>query len=222
MLFDFMANVSKQNVVDYVVAGIKKATKDYSRVTKSFHPLGYGPEYYLSVSIANSLKSGLNGALIFLEENWKDSVESPERKRKGNWHPNYRYDIVVRGSDRIEYAAIEVKHRIKSVTKWVIKDFDRITEAVKLEDGENRFKMGIFAFYTQKRGKENDEKKLGREISERYEKLENALKMQKKKANLSKSLIPPQLYKDGDGKLIRGAENSVFVWGGGCFILTPE
>ncbi len=104
----------------------------------------------------------------------------------------------------------------------MIKDFDRITEAVKLEDGENRFKMGIFAFYTQKRGKENDEKKLGREISERYEKLENALTKRKEKTKLSKSLIPLQLYKDRDGKLIRGAENSVFVWGGGCFILTPE
>lgn len=222
MLFDFMANVSKQNVVDYVVAGIKKATKDYSRVTKSFHPLGYGPEYYLSVSIANSLKSGLQGALIFLEENWKDSVESPERKRKGNWHPNYRYDIVVRGSNKEAYAAIEVKHRIKSVTKEVIEDFDRINEAVKLEDGENRFEMGIFAFYTQKHGKEKNEERMKQGILERYKKLEDALKMQKKKANLSKSLIPPRLYKDGDGKLIRGAENSVFVWGGGCFILTSE
>ncbi len=69
MLFDFMANVSKQNVTDCVVSGINEATKDYSWLTKSFHPLGYGPEYYLSVSIANSFKSGLNGALIFLEEN---------------------------------------------------------------------------------------------------------------------------------------------------------
>jgi hypothetical protein len=221
-LLIFVANISIGNVVDCVISGINQAKKDYNKLTKNFQTLGGGPEYFISVSIAKSLKEGLNESLIFLEETWKDSEDAPTGKKITKWHPNYRYDIVVRDSKLLPFAAIEVKNSVCSVSKEVMKDFGRISTAVEMEGDEKIFKGGLFVFYTQKHCKMEALENTKEIIQKRYEALENALKVQKGRSDLNKKLIDPTLYLGMDRNPVRGLNNKVVVWGGGCFILTPR
>ena len=206
-----MTNISYGNIADCVTSGIKRATSEYIKLTNEYNELSCGPEYFLTVSIVNELKK-LDAASIFLEEPMKDSQDPPRGRKGVGWRPTKRYDIVVRKSDGYPYAAIEVKHRVYGVDDRVIRDFKRISYAVKLkEDGESIFKMGIFVFYTVFLGKKTDLTKQNNSINNLYSNLEKELKHYKGNAKLDKALINPTPYSHERGT----------VWGGGCFILSP-
>ncbi len=217
-----MNNFLNKKIVDCVIAGIEKATGEYIKLTKGYVQLGNGPEYFLTVSIANELKQ-LDDASIFLEENHGDLQAPPTGKKLENWKPNGRYDIVVRDSKALPYAVIEVKHRVHKVDERVIKDFQRVASAVEPEeDGEIICNMGIFAFYSEIYGEQTDLSEMKKEIHERYNQLEIELNKHKGNAKLEKNLIPPNPYTNKNGKVVEWGQNKAVVWGGGCFILSPE
>lgn len=207
-----MTNVSYNHIVDYVTSGVKKATKEHIKLTNKYHELSWGPEYFLTVSIVNELKK-LDTSFIYLEEVMSESQDPPKGKRAPvGWGPRKRYDIVVRKSDGFPYAAIEVKHRVYSISDRVVEDFKRISYAVNSkEDEDSVFKMGIFAFHTVFYGDASDPTKQKKSINNLYSKLEEELNEYKGKANLDKNLIEPTPYTHDKG----------IVWGGGCFILSP-
>ena len=138
--------------------------------------------------------------------------DQPKGRAPEGWKRTKRYDIVVRASDFSPYAAIEVKHRVYSVSKRVTEDFKRISNAVNFKpNGKDAFKMGIFAFYTVF-DEDNTTRSEKKEIIEKlYSDLKAELKKYKGKAEVNKGTIDP----------ISFTHNREIVWGGGCFILSP-
>lgn len=207
-----MSNVSYNNVIDCVTSGIQKATSEHLKLTNNLTELGWGPEYFLTVNIANELKK-LEAAHIFLEEPMGDSQDKPKGRPPSSWGKRKRYDIVVRRSDTNPYAAIEVKHRVYSLSDGVRDDFRRLAYAVKPKsDGEKIFNLGIFAFYTVFYGDKSDTNKQKKGINNLYLNLEEELLEYAEIASVDKELFPPKPYE---------YDRSI-VWGGGCFILKVD
>lgn len=217
-----MTNISYDNIVDCVISGIKRSTRDYLSLTKEFDELNNGPEYFLTVGIANELKRKLEAVSIFLEEPWGDVQDPPEGRKLVRWNSSNRYDIVVRNSMGYPYAAIEVKHRVNGIRKEIITDFERISTAVEMENGQKIFNMGIFAFYTVEYTTKAEITNVKDKIINLYSNLERELNKHKRKAKLDRRLISPNPYTNEDGKLKIWIGGTKIVWGGGCFILSPE
>ena len=205
-----MANVSYNNIVEFVNSGIKKAVKEHLILTNEFTELSFSPEYFITVNIANELKK-LNAAYVYLEESMSKSQDPPKKRAPEEWGENKRYDIVVRTSDSFPYAAIEVKNRVYNVSDKVTKDFKRISFAVRSEKNEDSvFRMGVFAFYTVFDGsKSSDSKKES--ILNLYSNLEKELNEYRGSSKLDNELFDPTVY----------PHDKSMVWGGGCFILSP-
>jgi hypothetical protein len=208
-----MANVSYNNIIESVNSGIEVAVKEHLKLTNNETELSWAPEYFINVNIVKKLKT-LSASYVNLEEPMGESWEPPKGKAPEDWKPNKRYDIVVRKSNNFPYAAIEVKNRVYKVSDREIEDFKRISTAVNSkENGENVFKMGIFAFYTVFDEDYTNQTEKKENILDLYSNLEKELKRLKGRAEVdSVHLFDPTPYTH--------LENS--VWGGGCFILSPQ
>ena len=152
-----MQNATPQNIIECVKAGIQKAVKEHYELTNGYE-LSFGPEYFLTVSIAREMKR-LSSAMVIMEENMDESKEVFRGRRPKWYSPKNRYDIVVRKSNGYPTAAIEVKHRVYEISQKVVKDLERLTGAVKVGNkAKSTFKVGIFAFYVVV--DENDYKRM--------------------------------------------------------------
>lgn len=197
-----------KNITDFINGGLKRAVKEHIELTKGQTELSYAPEYFLTVNIAEELKN-LSGVSIILEESM-GGEDQPNGKKPEGWKRNKRYDIVVRKNDFSPYAAIEVKHRVYSVSERVIEDFRRISNAVNFKaNGESVFEMGIFAFYTVFDEKSTNISQKSETIRKLYSNLEEKLQKYQKNATLKDNLIEPTEY--------HGFTNA--LWGGGCLVL---
>lgn len=204
-----MANVSYNNIVECVNSGIEKAVKDHLKLTNEYTELSYAPEYFLTVNIASELKK-LSAAFVYLEEAMGKSQDTPRKKATEEWGKNKRYDIVVRTSDTLPYAAIEVKNRVYDIKNRIIDDFKRISFAVKSdEEHDEVFKMGVFAFYSVF-DDTNSQSANKKSVIELYSNLEEELDKYRGSAKLNREMIEPKSY----------SYDRNTVWGGGCLVLS--
>jgi hypothetical protein len=198
-----------KNITDCINSGLKRAVKEHIELTNGQTDLSYAPEYFLTVNIAEELKC-LSGVSIILEESMGGADKLSGKKPEG-WKRNRRYDIVVRRNDFSPYAAIEVKHRVYTVSERVIKDFKRISNAVNFKaNGKSVFEMGIFVFYTVFDENNTNISQKNETIMELYSNLEIKLKDYQSNATLKANLIEPTKY----------PRYTNVLWGGGCLVLT--
>jgi hypothetical protein len=198
-------NTTINNIVDCVNSGIRRAVKDQLELTGELE-MSWGPEYFITASIARELKK-LVSAKIVLEENMKDSFETPKGRRPAWFSPTSRFDIVVRKSNGRPGAAIEVKNRVYSVSESITNDIERLSGAVNKNVGdEPAFQFGIFAFYTVFEDAKFTRKSTSKAILDLYDRLKDKFEYERGNATVSDRLIKPIRYRELSG----------MTWGGGC------
>jgi hypothetical protein len=205
-----MPNTTLNNIINCVNSGVRRAVKDYINLAGDAE-LSWGPEYFITANIARELKK-LDSAQIVLEEKMGDSF-SPKGRRPLWFAPKNRFDIVVRKGNTNPAAAIEVKHRVYSISPQITKDIKRLSGAVnrKAKD-EAPFKYGIFAFYTIFEDSEFKRKTAVEAVKDLYKRLESKFEDESGDASVSNRFIKPKRYHDFPG----------MTWGGGCiFFCAP-
>ncbi len=208
-------NITKNNVSDVVKSGIVRAVKEHLELTNDYSELSWAPEYYLTTLIAQEL-GRLDNACVFLEEKMGESHGSVKGRRPKHYKPKGRFDMVVRNNSGYAVVAIEVKHRVYSVSKDVLRDTKRLVRAVRSDLGEGQdFKFGIFAFYTVVFAKERKTMEPKDAISRLYKRLQEKVSEDEaspKNIKLVGDFITPTKYRNQDWG----------CWGGGTLIFSAK
>jgi len=126
-----VAKLSKQKVISGIHKGIIKAHKSYEDM--SGLSLYHAPEYLLTVSVANNIKT--EGACwVTLEDNVDQTLNHAEIKHTGRprsgLRKNGRFDIVLWLANGMPRAVIEVKHPLYQPTDVFLKDIRRMRDVL--------------------------------------------------------------------------------------------
>ena len=116
----------------------------YNAYTGRMSELSHGPEYLITVSIADRLRKSVSPSYVYPEDPM-GNVYEPMTAPPKSYGKSKRYDVILRGSDKRSEVGIEVKNRVYSPTKLVLRDLERLIETLKLSDsGDPILDMGIF------------------------------------------------------------------------------
>jgi hypothetical protein len=179
-----MSDPSRQQVLDAIDKGIRKAQKDYKDV--AWTPLCRGPEYLMTVGIFYSLLGLTKKDSLTLENRPTDLLEWLNEEKS----PPMKPESVPRGSGRIDIclwhkgenkprAIIEVKRCAmdwKKYTKRTDKDtdLDRISNLI-LNDRVHKFEFGVLASCIHRVLTNNDRNQLERKINDDLQSLGQAI-----------------------------------------------
>ncbi len=213
-IFDLIMNDGRREaIIASVNRGIKRAAEQYNTFTGGLSELSWGPEYLITVNIAEELSASVKPSYVYLEERMSQTYE-PGDEAPETFGSSKRFDVVLRNSKKFPEAVIEVKNRVHGPSKGVKKDLKRLTDHVKpFDSGEQIFELGIFAFYLayykEKQGKSPEKRLL-----ETYDDLREVLEELSSEFGLKvdeKLFERPTKY-----------DSPRAVWGGGCFTLEAK
>lgn len=206
-----MRDPSKQQVLDAIDKGIRKAQKDYKDA--AWTALCHGPEYLMTVRIFYSLL-GLAKKDSFTLENrptdllkWLKEEKSPRVKPRSVPRGSGRIDICLwhKGKNRPR-AIIEVKRRAMDWKKHTRDtDIDRTAELM-LNGSVHKFEFGVLASCIHRVLRNNNRNEAERKINDDLQSLEQAIE-EKLNSQLGVKLEPSGFkllplkrdYREGEG-----------------------
>jgi len=141
--------ISIDSVVDAALAGIVKSQNEYEEWSGG-RWLWMGPEYLITVNVANEIAKIEGTKYITLENGASSAIEDAGAKGRGRLHngirQNGRFDILLWWADGTPRAVIEIKNQIIGKEQYE-KDIIRIKECLRRNNHESTLQFGLFCFY---------------------------------------------------------------------------
>ena len=141
--------VTRSDVVKACQKGIVNAQKQYAEMAGE--PMWYGPEYFITTHIAQSLNKAAGSKFITLENSAYYGLQDANALGKGTLHSdlrsNGRFDILLWWANELPRAVIEVKNRVYNKTQYE-SDIKRIKQTLERKSESSSLEFGVFSFYT--------------------------------------------------------------------------
>jgi len=166
--------MNREEIADAIIRGMREAQEKYMKWMDGFSITG-GPEYFLTVKIAEELDKLGDDFAPVLESNLMLALDNSGAKEKSEKisNSNGRGDIVLYYKDN-PYSIIEVKRNKFNVD--CLSDIERICEILSHEKSDTTWKNGYFAFIVEKDWKETDKKDIDGDVLKKIKELYNIVK----------------------------------------------
>lgn len=168
--------MDREEIANAIIRGMHKAQKKYMKWMDGFSITG-GPEYFLTVKIAEELHKLGNDFAPVLESSLKVASDNSGVKEKSEkiCNSNGRGDVVLYYKDN-PYSIIEVKRNHYKFDDECLSDIDRICDILGHEKSDTTWKNGYFAFIVEKDLLETNYTDIDNTIVDDIKKLHNIVK----------------------------------------------
>lgn len=193
-----MAKLSKENALLGVQTGIIKAHENYEDMAGI--SLYYAPEYLVTVSIANKIKS-LGECWVTLEGNVDETIRLSGSKRTGRPRSTIRkdgrFDVVLWFANGVPRAVIEVKHPLYLPTDAFRKDILRMRDVlVSNRKAGGSIEFCSLGFWMDAENPQRKHQSPEHRIQERYDRLvEEAKTLVSKESDITVRLSEQPIIK---------------------------
>lgn len=167
--------MKREEIANAIIKGMHKAQTKYLKWMDGFSITG-GPEYFLTVKIAEELDKLSDDFVPVLESSLRIATDNSGVKEKSKIRDsNGRGDIILYYKDN-PYSIIEVKRNHYKFDDECLSDIDRICNILSHEKSNTTWKNGYFAFIVEKDLLEKNCTDIDNTIVDNIKKLHNIVK----------------------------------------------